>query len=264
MNIVRFNFWDYFKYAKSLNLSFKRFFTNYFVKVTYKSDVYMLWEIDYVANFTVYIKNITKVESFRSIPKDNSVFSEFNISRYIYETSEDDLKFDLKMYGFEKRASNIMLKIDISKFDKKNDESFAFIPFIKGRDENIRCKVQNEIFYEENRIPIKTKDIIYECSRKAFLKDLAFFGVKDNKIIGYGQILLLNDKYTIANFGIIEEFRGKGYGEALLIHILNQAKIKGLEEVYIKVKSNNTNAINLYKKTGFRETSEISIYELLG
>ncbi|PWX46003.1 N-acetyltransferase, partial [Clostridium perfringens] len=65
-------------------------------------------------------------------------------------------------------------------------------------------------------------------------------------------------------FGIIEEFRGKGYGEALLIHILNQAKIKGLKEVYIKVKSDNINAINLYKKTGFEEASEISIYELLG
>lgn len=168
------------------------------------------------------------------------------------------------MYGFEKRASNIMLKIDISNFNKKNNENFTFTPFVKGRDEGIRCKVQNEIFYEENRIPLKTKDIVYECNRKAFLGDLAFFELKDDTIIGYGQILLLKDKYTIANFGIIEEFRGKGYGEALLIHILNQAKIKGLKEVYIKVKSDNINAINLYKKTGFEEASEISIYELLG
>ena len=210
MNIVRFNLWDYFKYARILNLSLKRLCTNYFVKVTYKNEVYMLWEIDYVANFDAYIKKITKIGSMRSIPEESGVFSEFNI------------------------------------------------------DESIRCKVQNEIFYEENRIPLKTKDIVYECNRKAFLEDLAFFELKDDTIIGYGQILLLKDKYTIANFGIIEEFRGKGYGEALLIHILNQAKIKGLKEVYIKVKSDNINAINLYKKTGFEEASEISIYELLG
>ncbi len=36
MNIVRFNLWDYFKYARILNLSLKRLCTNYFVKVTYK------------------------------------------------------------------------------------------------------------------------------------------------------------------------------------------------------------------------------------
>ena len=264
MNIVRFNLWDYFKYARILNLSLKRLCTNYFVKVTYKNEVYMLWEIDYVANFDAYIKKITKIGSMRSIPEESGVFSQVNISKYIYENEKEDAGIDLKIYGFEKRASNIMLKIDISNFNKKNDENFTFTPFVKGRDESIRCKVQNEIFYEENRIPLKTKDIVYECNRKAFLEDLAFFELKDDIIIGYGQILLLKDKYTIANFGIIEEFRGKGYGEALLIHILNQAKIKGLKEVYIKVKSDNINAINLYKKTGFEEASEISIYELLG
>ena len=87
MNIVRFNLWDYFKYAKILNLSLKRLCTNYFVKVTYKNEVYMLWEIDYVANFDAYIKKITKIGRMRSIPEESSVFSEFNISKYIYETA---------------------------------------------------------------------------------------------------------------------------------------------------------------------------------
>ncbi|MFQ6848493.1 MAG: N-acetyltransferase, partial [Clostridium perfringens] len=148
MNIVRFNLWDYFKYARILNLSLKRLCTNYFVKVTYKNEVYMLWEIDYVANFDAYIKKITKIGSMRSIPEESGVFSEFNISKYIYETAKEDEGIDLKIYGFEKRASNIMLKIDISNFNKNNNENFTFTPFVKGRDESIRCKVQNEIFYE--------------------------------------------------------------------------------------------------------------------
>ncbi len=111
----------------------------------------------------------------RSIPEESSVFSEFNISKYIYETVEENEGIDLKMYGFEKRASNIMLKIDISNFNKKNNENFTFTPFVKGRDEGIRCKVQNEIFYEENRIPLKTKDIVYECNRKAFFRGFSIF-----------------------------------------------------------------------------------------
>ena len=60
MNIVRFNLWDYFKYARILNLSLKGLCTNYFVKVTYKNEVYMLWEIDYVANFDAYIKKLLR------------------------------------------------------------------------------------------------------------------------------------------------------------------------------------------------------------
>ena len=262
MNIVRFRLWDYFKYAKLLNLSLKRLCTNYFVKVTYKNDVLMLWEIDYAVNLDAYIKKITKVKCNRYIPEKSNIFSEFKINKYIYETVEDEGS-DLSMYGFIKKASNTILKLDLHNFNKKNTNEFNFRPFIKGKDETLRCNLQNEIFHEENRIPLKTKDIVYECSRKAFLEDLAFFEIKGDNIIGYGQILLLKGKYTVANFGIIEEFRGKGYGEALLIHILNQAKQKGLHEVYIKVKSDNISAVNLYKKMGFEESSEINIYELL-
>ncbi|EGT3615638.1 GNAT family N-acetyltransferase [Clostridium perfringens] len=262
MNIVRFKLWDYFKYAKLLNLSFKRLCNNYFVKVTYKNDVLMLWEIDYAVNLNAYIKKITKVNYNRYVPEKGNVFSEFKINKYIYETMDDE-GIDLNMYGFVKRASNIILKLNLTNFNKKNTDDFNFRPFIKGKDESLRCNLQNEIFYEENRIPLKTKDIVYECSRKAFLADLAFFELRDNNTIGYGQILLIKGKYTVANFGIVKEFRGKGYGEALLVHILNQAKLKGLNEVYIKVKSDNTSAVNLYKKMGFKESSEINIYELL-
>lgn len=262
MNIVRFKLWDYFKYAKLLNLSFKRLCNNYFVKVTYKNHVLMLWEIDYAVNFNAYIKKITKVNYNRCVPERSNVFSEFKINKYIYETVDDE-GIDLNMYGFVKRASNIILKLNLTNFNKKNTDDFNFRPFIKGKDESLRCNLQNEIFYEENRIPLKTKDIVYECSRKAFLADLAFFELRDNNTIGYGQILLIKGKYTVANFGIVKEFRGKGYGEALLVHILNQAKLKGLNEVYIKVKSDNTSAVNLYKKMGFKESSEINIYELL-
>ncbi len=55
----------------------------------------------------------------RSIPEESGFFSEFNISKYIYETAKEDEGIDLKIYGFEKRASNIMLKIDISNFNKR-------------------------------------------------------------------------------------------------------------------------------------------------
>lgn len=263
MNIVRFKLWDYFKYARLLRFPMGRLCTNYFLKVISKNKDLMLWEIDYAANREAHIKNIIHVnynKDFRN--SDNKINSEFNIDKFIYETKENE-GANLNIYGFIKKASNIIMSLNLTEFSKEENSSVEFRNFIKGQDEKLRCDIQNKIFHEENRIPLKPKDIAYECSRKAFLPELSFFAVKNHEIVGYGQILILKGKHTVANFGIIEEFRGKGYGKNLLIHILNKAKEIGVEEVYIKVKSDNIKALNLYKKMGFKEFSEVKIYELL-
>lgn len=262
MNIVRFKLWDYFKYARLLRFSLGSLCTNYFLKVICEDKDIMLWEIDYAANKEAYIKNITHVNYNRDFNGNNKINSEFNIDKFIYETKENE-GTNLNIYGFTKKASNIIMSLDLKNFSKEESSDLEFRKFIKGQDEKLRCDIQNKIFHEENRIPLKPKDIVYECSRKAFLPNLSFFAVKNDEILGYGQILILKGKHTVANFGIVEEFRGKGYGEKLIVHILNKGKEMGLEEVYIKVKSDNIKALNLYKKMGFKEFSEVKIYELL-
>ncbi len=263
MEIVRLRLWDFIKYAKLMKFPINRLATNYFFKVNYNNKPLMIWEIDYAFNREAYIKYLFRINnSKREFKITHEVKSDFEIDRFIYEDEENE-GFDLNMYGFIKKASNLIMTLKLDEFNKEDNPKVEIRKFIKGQDEKLRCHIQNEVFYEENRIPLKTKDIVYECSRKAFLEDLSFFIIYNKVEIGYGQVLLLNGKYTVANFGILEEFRGKGFGEALITYMLNQAKKLGLKEVYIKVKSDNTKAVNLYEKIGFKESSKVNIYEFL-
>ena len=67
--------------------------------------------------------------------------------------------------------------------------------------------------------------------------------------------------YTIVNFGIIKDFRGIGLGKLLLNDIILYAKKSGIKELAIRVDSNNTAAINLYKWIGFKESYKIVVWE---
>lgn len=261
MEILRLNLWDFIKYSKLMKFPMGRLATNYFFKVNYNKKTLMIWEIDYAINKEAYIKYIFRISDSKRFSRvTHKVKSEFDVDKFIYENEENE-GFDLNMYGFTKKASNLIMTLNLDKFNKKDDPKIEFRRFIKGQDENLRCHIQNKVFYEENRIPLKAKDIAYECSRKAFIGELAFFVLYNGVEVGYGQVLVLKGKYTVANFGILDEFRGKGLGEALITYILNQAKNLELKEIYIKVKSNNTKAVNLYEKIGFKDYAEVKIYE---
>ena len=47
------------------------------------------------------------------------------------------------------------------------------------------------------------------------------------------------------------KFRGQGFGQILLKHVMLQAKEKGFEKMYIESMPELTSAISLYKKNGF-------------
>ena len=92
---------------------------------------------------------------------------------------------------------------------------------------------------------------------------MAKFITLNGEDIGYGQVLILDGNYTIANLGILKKYQGKGYGKELLSYILNLACENNLSEISIRVKESNEIAYNMYKKFGFKEISKIDSYEIL-
>ena len=48
-----------------------------------------------------------------------------------------------------------------------------------------------------------------------------------------------------------KNYRGEGYGKAILQYVLSIAKEKGYSEIVLGVDCDNTVAFNLYKKLGF-------------
>ncbi|KAG2189786.1 hypothetical protein INT46_007575 [Mucor plumbeus] len=65
-----------------------------------------------------------------------------------------------------------------------------------------------------------------------------------------------NYKVYIMTLGVLEPYRHLGLGSKLVQHILEQAKLaKDITQVYLHVQTNNTLAVDFYKKNQFEVVS---------
>jgi ribosomal-protein-alanine N-acetyltransferase len=81
-----------------------------------------------------------------------------------------------------------------------------------------------------------------------------FFLVADYKglTIGYIVSCIENQSLHIHSVAVIEGFRGKGIGRMLLEETIKLAKSMGIEKILLEVSTQNTVAIALYEKFGFK------------
>lgn len=155
--------------------------------------------------------------------------------------------------GFFLYSKTSLMKLDVHNNHIETEDNIKFRHFIKNCDEKLRCDIQNEIFYDENRVPLNIDDIFEEENQDYYINDFSVFIYVNDKCVGYGQIILSDNLYTIVNFGIIEEYRYCGYGQLLLKYLIELCRINDIDQVYIQVEKNNYKAISLYNKIGFRE-----------
>lgn len=59
---------------------------------------------------------------------------------------------------------------------------------------------------------------------------------------------------------VLKDHWNKGVGTCMMQEIISFARSLGIEQLELEVKSDNENAIALYRKTGFRKTGEIPRY----
>jgi ribosomal protein S18 acetylase RimI-like enzyme len=82
------------------------------------------------------------------------------------------------------------------------------------------------------------------------------------KAIGKIKVSIDGTEGFISGFGIMPEYRRKGYGRQALrsaINILNNSPVYGIA---LDVSSKNRTALNLYKSCGFEEISTMNYYEI--
>ena len=195
----------------------------------------------YIKNEFVYKVNLNNIEIF----KDKIL---------LYQTYEDKLTREILINnGFSKNETTMLLKYDLhTKLRLKQDKNIAFRLFKVNKDEALRCKIQNDVFNYNGREPISIKDIMYEEKLKYYRSETCIFMLANDKEIGYAQIIYNKDMYMLVNFGIIEEYRGYGYGEIFLEYMINLAFDNDISTLYIRVNDSNFKALNLYKKIGFK------------
>ncbi|MHA7962677.1 GNAT family N-acetyltransferase [Paenibacillus sp. CAU 1782] len=73
----------------------------------------------------------------------------------------------------------------------------------------------------------------------------------DGQPVAYGNIVLEDGWAGLSDIMTNPEYRGKGYGLSLTLHLLDWAKRNGAEKAYLLVVNDNGPALNLYGKVGF-------------
>lgn len=123
---------------------------------------------------------------------------------------------------------------DIDKIDEYNNEYLSIYPDFK---------------------PFATKDNFDEFLKKvenskngnneSGVKEIFYFAIEDNKIIGHGSIRLnpeSNKDYAIYGhimYGVVPSKRNKGYGTIICKLLIDKAKEYGINDVIITCNSDN-------------------------
>lgn len=192
-------------------------------------------------------------ERYHSLDYYRYIFDNFEDSNEVLVSDNNNLKKELMLsldFTISRSIIEMHLK-DIRIRDEALEKDISFRTFIDGSDEKVRCSIQNSVFQSINRQAIEIEDIIYEKLQSYYIKEgCIFIKVKDEDI-GYGQLVKKDNKLYIANFGILPQYRKKGYGRALIRKILEVATKLDFKEVYLRVDVDNKEAIALYEGEGF-------------
>lgn len=201
---------------ESLYISDKVFFENGFSKLLKDSLKRSIKQISYLSKETEFTSKILPVEGFKTV-----------------------------------EGTHLMAK-DLRDFEYNSGGKLTFKKLELNKDERIRLKIQNEVFKSDTRIPLRVEDIYYDESQEYYYDKGAVFILLENTYLGYGQIIIEEDKAFIVNVGILKNHRNQRYGQKLMQHLMHIAKEKGYSKVYLKVNVDNNVAYNLYKSLGFK------------
>lgn len=112
---------------------------------------------------------------------------------------------------------------------------------------------------------------IPEAIQSAFVTEYAepYFICLNNEVIGYAALVFdqtipnEEDRYWLWQFTIDKSYQNKGYGTKALEIIVEHFRSKSVPVITLSTKSDNDNALRLYKKFGFTLTGETNGDEVI-
>ena len=106
--------------------------------------------------------------------------------------------------------------------------------------------VRRQVFIIEQKIPESEE---WDDADENSSHVLAFSKKRD--VVGTGR---LEPTGKIARLAVVGQYRGQGVGSAMLIRLVEEARQRGFDQVYLHAQ---THALNFYKKFGFVSDEEI-------
>jgi ribosomal protein S18 acetylase RimI-like enzyme len=165
----------------------------------------------------------------------------FKITPFVYP---QNLEEHLQNKGYNKIRETSIQTMNININYKTNNDIKVFRSLNDEWFENC-CKINN--INEEN-------SIIYKRILGNIIVDKIYIlKYIKNKVIGCAMSVIEDSTMGIYSLAIDKEYRNKGYGYKLLKDLLFRGQESGVKKSYLQVMLNNTAAMHLYKKTGFKE-----------
>ncbi|MDQ6931319.1 MAG: ribosomal protein S18-alanine N-acetyltransferase [Candidatus Eremiobacteraeota bacterium] len=78
-----------------------------------------------------------------------------------------------------------------------------------------------------------------------------FVGIVGGRAIAYGGIWVILEDSHITTIAVHPDYRGKKYGEIMLLHLLEETIKHGASWITLEVRESNVAAQRLYRKYGF-------------
>jgi ribosomal protein S18 acetylase RimI-like enzyme len=124
-----------------------------------------------------------------------------------------------------------------------------------------------EIFnagYEDYYTPFSLDEAAFRYMSSIWDDDLdaSQVALVDGEAAGICKLAVRGERGWIAGVGVAVPHRGKGVGEALMHAVLDEARSRGLREVWLEVLVQNVPAIRLYEKLGFEHVRELEVWAL--
>jgi ribosomal-protein-alanine N-acetyltransferase len=82
-----------------------------------------------------------------------------------------------------------------------------------------------------------------------------FVGRIGDRVVAYGGIWVILEDSHITTIAVDPAFRGRKYGEVMLLRLLDEAMARGASWMTLEVRESNTVAQSLYRKYGFTTVS---------
>lgn len=253
------------------------------LELDYRKDIYKDLEnnINHINEFLFYINNnligYLGISSFgRNIAEINGVvnpnFRRKGIFTKLIELALEESKkrnFNEILLLCDDKSSSAIKFIENKKgtyafsecrmkcYNSSIKEGNKGISFLKAKNENINdINKLNSIFFGDEFNEL----IMPEDDEK---NNITTYFIKVNDgIIGKIKVSKEIKSAFISGFGILPEYRGRGYGKSALIEVLNNLYYNQIYDVELDVEIRNKTALNLYKSCGFKEESIMNYYNI--
>ena len=95
-----------------------------------------------------------------------------------------------------------------------------------------------------------TEGIFCDCVRVGYVCRVIDVG---GQIVGYGVLSAGAGEAHVLNLCIAEEYRCRGLGRYMMMHLIERARGLGVREAFLEVRPSNTTAIRLYHSMGLEQ-----------